>query len=191
MIDVLLVITLVTVVIFFVGKKRAVSGFAAIGLIIGVILGTFFFLPFGDNNFFTIIKWGFIVGTFSGVIFELSGFIGNRFRKTDVRETYKEGSSSKLFDQTMRQHRKNTLLCTFFIIAIIGLIWGLINHLGPDNWLQLFANIMGLIMSICMFINGSKSYQLAGGKTLVGWAVNLGSLVFGVVIVRSIIGAFF
>tara|TARA_Y100001960_G_scaffold246277_1_gene261263 strand:+ start:202 stop:435 length:234 start_codon:yes stop_codon:yes gene_type:complete len=63
---ILLALSLVSLLFYFFKGQNVVWGGATLGLIIGVLVGLF-----TDYSFFTTIKWGFIIGTLVGVIYEL------------------------------------------------------------------------------------------------------------------------
>lgn len=96
------------------------------------------------------------------------------------------------FNPLSANQRKTALWWSFTFTAFTGLIWGLINNLGPDtSWVQVPVNVVGFLVCVGICVAASDGYKNLGGKPFTGWAINVASLFFGVVVVRSILAAFF
>ena len=97
-----------------------------------------------------------------------------------------------MVEEFLGRERKVALISGFVCCTVIGVIWALLNEVGVDrSWFQLVVNILGFLMCLLAVYRASARYRMAGGKGPVVWLVNGLSLLFGITVVRSIIGGLF
>jgi len=75
MLIILVIISLVALALTFSKGRNAIWGGATAGIILGAIVGIF------KPPFFTTLGYGFVIGTFAGLLAEFLGFVSDYFRK--------------------------------------------------------------------------------------------------------------